>query len=265
MSDSRTSRLGGGGSGGSGDWTPLGVTTSTVGGITSGTNLGTSPISIESTLRDELYPYSGPTVSLGISPSAGIREFGNPVAAPVLTPVTVANSDPITTLTLTRSGVGVIQTYSPPNPAGGSEAPYTDIGGAVTTNTTYTATVGDGTSTGTATRTYSFVYPIYYGVGAQGLTGAQVGALTKLIQSPANVTLAFSPTNQVYYYAQLASAPLITSILDTNGFETFATVTPDWTVRIATITGLDATPQSYRIYEFNNLTTQVAFNNTFRY
>lgn len=242
-------------------WTPQGLTTAGAGGISVGTNLGTSPTPIETTLREILFPYSGPTVSLAISPAAGLREFGDNVTNPVLTPTTTRSSNPITTLTLSRSGVGTIYSYPTPNPAGGTEAPYTDSSAPVTANTTYTATVGDGTSTGTATRTYSFCYPYYYGVGAPGLSGAAIGGVTKIIQLQANTSTITSPTSQVYYFAYPASYPNLTSILDQSGFETIA----DYTLRTVSIVGLDGTSQSYKVYEFNNLTTQVAFRNTYIY
>lgn len=247
-------------SSGSATWTPQGVTFATVGGISAGTDLGTSPVLISDTMVREFYPYLGPLVSLAINPSAGLREYGNTVAAPILTPTTTRRSNPITTLTLSRSGVGVIHTYTP-LPGGGSEPPYTDVSGAVTSPTTYTATVGDGTTTSTSTQTYSFVYPYYYGVGAPGLTGAQIGALTKIIQTQQNTNTTTSPTSQVYYFAYPSSYPILTSILDQSGFETIS----DYIVRTVTITGLDGTPQSYRVYEFDHLTTQVGFTNHYIY
>jgi len=256
----RTSQRGSGGGGG-GTWIPLGVTTATVGGITAGTDLGTAPTLVQTTLRQEHYPYQGPLVSLAISPAAGLREYGDTVTNPSLTPTTTRRTNPITTLTLSRSGVGVIHTYATPIPGGGTEAPYTDTSSPVSAATTYTATAGDGTSTATATRTYSFVYPYYYGVGAPGLTGAQIGALTKIIQTQQNTNTTTSPTAQVYYFAYPSSYPILTSILDQSGFETIG----DYIVRTVTIIGLDGTPQSYRAYEFNHLTTQIAFTNHYIY
>jgi hypothetical protein len=246
---------------GGASWTPQGVTTATVGGVASGTDLGTSPVAIETTLRAAFYPYQGPLVSLAILPAAGLREFGDTVTSPVLTPTTTRRSNPITTLTLSRSVVGVISTYATPNPAGATEAPYTDTGTPVGVNTTYTATVGDGTSTSTATRTYSFCYPYYYGVGAPGLSGAAIAGLTKIVQLQANTLTTTSPTSQVYYFAYPAAYPDLSSILDQSGFETIL----DYTLRTVSITGLDGTSQSYKVYEFNNLTTQVGFRNTYIY
>jgi len=251
---------GSGGGGGGGNWTPQGATAVTVGGIAAGTNLGVVPTPISGTLTSMFYPYLGPLVSLVLNPVAGLREFGNTVAAPDLTPTTTRRSNNITTLTLSRSGVGVIHTYGAPNPAGGAEPPYTDVSGAVTTTTTYTATVGDGTSTSTGTGTYTFIYPYYYGSDAPALTGAQIRSqLTTLVATQASRTLAFSPTAEVYYYAYPAAYANLTSIIDQNGFN----ITADWTLRNpVVITGLDGTPQNYKVYEFNNLTS-LAQNITF--
>jgi hypothetical protein len=105
--------------------------------------------------------------------------------------------------------------------------------------------------------------PTYYGVSAPAATVTTIQGMTKAVQAKANRTYAFSPTVQVFYYAFPASFGVLTSILDANGFETIG----DWTLRVENF--LNNSPDyegittSYNIYEFNNLTTQVAFNNTF--
>jgi len=248
-----------GGGGGGTTYTNLNPTLIAVGGIGVGATFDHR--TMQQMFDSLLHPHVSPSVSLAITPSSGLIEFGDPVPAPTLTPTTTVGSIPITTLTISRSGVGLIHTYSSPLPGGGTESPYTDTSGPVTSNTTYTATVGDGTGTGTATRTYSFVYPYYYGVGAPGLTGAQIGALTKIIQTQQNTNTTTSPTSQVYYFAYLSSYPVLTSILDQSGFETIG----DYIVRIVPIVGLDGTSQNYRVYEFNHLTTQIGFTNHYIY
>lgn len=133
--------------------------------------------------------------------------------------------------------------------------------GLIATTTFIITAVGDDSTNSSLSTTITFVYPYYYGVGAQGLTGAQVAALTKLVAVLGNKTESFSPTNQVPYFAYPNSYAGLTSILDVNGFETL----PDWTLSTKTITGLDGSPQSYKVYEFNNLTTQTGFAYTFKY
>lgn len=245
---------------GSGDWTPQGITTAGAGGISVGTQLGTSPTSIEQTLIDIFYPPNSPSVSLSSTPTGGLRENGNDVTTIDLTPTTTAGSLPITTLDITGTD-GFSYSYPTPNPAGGVEATQTD-GTGFSTNTTFTATVGDGTNTGTDTVTFTFVSAYYYGVAAPGLNiSADGNGLTKfVVGNSASMAQNFSPTNQVYYFAYPDSYPALTSILDDNGFETIS----DWTVTTGvSITNSFGDVNTYRKYEFNNITTQVAFTNTF--
>lgn len=245
--------------GGGATWTPQGITTSAVGGIPAGTDLGVVPVSIETTLRAMFYPYIGPSVTLATIPGGGIREFGNTSASVVLNATTVRNTNPITSVTFFRNA-GLINTVVGPNPAGGLQT-YTD-NTLLATTTTYFARVGDGTQTNQSnTVTFTFVYPFYYGVGAPGASGATVGAMTKIIQQQQNTTRAFAPVAQVYYFAYPAAYPNLTAIFDGNGFN----ITADWTLRNpVVITGLDSTPQNYKVYEFNNINS-VSQNLTFNF
>lgn len=240
----------------------------TVGGITAGSTFNN--VSNNDMWQDLLYPYIAPTVTLAISPAAGVYEFGNNQTPVNLSATTVRNSDPITSVIFQRSYNGAafttIFTVPVPNPNGGIEVfadtptfPLTQVSQVSTVD--WRSTVGDGTTTSNSNvPRQTYVYPFYYGVGAPGLTGAQVGALTKLIQVVGDKVLLFSPTMQVYYFAYPASYANLTRILDQNGFD----ITADFTLRNpVTITGLDGTPQNYKIYEFNNLTTQVNFQITF--
>ena len=123
----------------------------------------------------------------------------------------------------------------------------------------------ENTKAQTISRTFRvrFYSPTYYGVGAPGLSVAAVQGLTKAIQAKANRTYAFSPSSEVYYYAYPASFGLLTSILDANGFETIG----DWTLSVVSFTNnppdYEGIATNYNVYEFDNLTTQTAFNNTF--
>ena len=256
---------------GSAEWTPLGVTTSTVGGIPAGTNLGVSAVPIQTTLRAMFYPYVAPSVTLGSSPTQGVYEFGNHQTPIDLTATTVRNSNPITSVIFQRSDNGAafatIFTVPTPAPSGGpelySDAPPVPPAVSQVATQRYRSTVGDGTATSNSNiLQFTYVYPFYYGVGAPGLTGAQIGALTKIIQTQQNTTRPFSPVVEVYYFAYPASYPNLTSILDPSSFN----ITADFTLRPSvTITGLDGSPQTYKVYEFNNLTTQTAFNITFNF
>jgi hypothetical protein len=205
------------------------------------------------------FSYLAPQISLTSSVSTAVREKGTSVSPVPLTAATTKRSDDITSVTFYKNGV-LVNTVASPNPDGGNES-YTDVAGFSDT-TTYFARVSDGTTeVQSSTLTFTEVYPYYYGVGAPGLTAAQVAALTKSVMAEStDVSFDFSPSSQVYYFAYPAAYGTLTSILDDNGFETIS----DWTLRVENITGLDGNPVSYNIYEFNNLTTQTNFTNRFR-
>ncbi len=207
--------------------------------------------------------YTAPTVSLAASGSGSLREKGTVVASSNLSATVTKKSDPIAAVRFYFNGV-LVNTVASPNPAGGVET-YSWAGSFSDTPATFSVQVDDngatgGPSTVSSSASFSFVYPYYYGAGAVGLTPAQVAALTKLIAPHASRTLSIAATNgQVFYYAFPAAYGALSSILDVNGFETIT----DWTVTTANITGLDATAQSYKIYEFNNPVVVGSYQYTF--
>lgn len=213
-----------------------------------------------------LYAYIAPEISLAASEAAGTYEFGDTYSAITLTPTVVAHTNPVTGVDFLRqdNGAGYLNIQSQANDNPYSNDPNTNLGNVPAVDqvatTNFRATATDGTDTTTSnTLTYTYVYPFYYGVGAAGLNGAQIGALTKLVQTQGDKVLAFAPTNEVYYFAYPASYPDLTRILDQNAFD----ITADFTLRNpVSITGLDATAQDYKVYEFNNLTS-LAQNLTF--
>jgi hypothetical protein len=203
--------------------------------------------------------YVAPAVTLAASPSAETLELGTTLSTVTLSAFTVENSSPITSVVFLRNGSSIFSVPSP-HSSGGTEV-YADTSG-VTATAVYTAKVSDGITTTTSNSvTFTFVYPFYYGVGAQALTGAQVQALTDLVQVKQNTTVTTSPTNQVYYFAYPQAYGSLSSIKDQNGFN----VTAGYTQRSASLTMMDSTSQPYYIYEFNNLTTQVNFGNTYSF
>ena len=215
-----------------------------------------------------LYPYIAPGISLAPSQAAGTYEFGNTFTAITLTPTLTVNSNPITTVTFRRqdNGGGFAIIHS----QGGVATPYsnnpnTNLGNAPAVSqvatTNFEATAFDGTSTTTSNvLNYTYVYPFYYGSGAPGL-GAGVAGLTKLVATEGNKVEHFAPVAQVYYFAYPAAYPNLLSIIDANGFN----ITPDWTLHNpVVITGLDATPQNYKVYEYNNVNS-VTQNLTFNF
>ena len=247
------------GGSGSSNYTNPNPTPISVGGIAAGSTFNNQ--TMQNMFDQLLYPYIAPSISLSVSPSTGVREFGNSVATVTMNATTTKHSNNITLVEFYRNG-SLTHTQSSPIVGGGLET-YTDTTPVTTNGITFTSKVGDGTQTITSNgASYTFVYPFYYGVGAQGLTGAQIrSTLTMLIKTPSNTTTTTSPVSQVFYLAYPNTSPALTSILDTNGFETLS----DYTLRTVTITGLDGTPQTYKVYEYKNVTTQTNFTNTFKF
>lgn len=81
-------------------YTPKGVTLSTVGGIPSGTNLGTTPVPIQDILDDILYPYVNPVYnSFSVSGQATTIEVGTTLSgSKTFTWSIAANSGVVSTI-----------------------------------------------------------------------------------------------------------------------------------------------------------------------
>lgn len=96
-------------------------------------------------------------------------------------------------------------------------------------------------------------YPYYYGVGAKGLTFSEIENLTKMHQgNTPSFTITVSPINQVWYFAYPDSYPVLTSVRDQNGFELIA----DFSVTTGnSIIDSPRDKTTYRVYEYNNVTT----------
>jgi len=206
------------------------------------------------------FAYLPPQISLGVSPSSAVREKGSTVASVSMSASTTKRSDLITAVTHFRNGV-LVHTEAVPNANGGVEV-YVDSTPFSDTMSFYSKVYDGTTLIQSNTVTYSYAYPYYEGKGAAGLNSSGiVSNLNKVVRgSTANVAVTTSPTSEHFYFCYPAAYAALTSILDPNGFETIS----GYTARTVSITGLDGTPQSYRVYELTLPTTQVAFTNTFK-
>jgi len=235
-------------------FTPSGITTFGAGGISTGTDLGTTPITLQELGDRIFYAYVAPTVSLSSTTSTTLREFGDNVLSLTLNALTVKNSENITSVTFFRDGT-LINTVLSPNINGGTES-YVETTDIVL-NTSFQAKVTDGTTlVNSNTLNYNFVYPYIFGSDAPAKSFVSMYTdFTKAVESQGNKTKTFSPSTQVMYFGYPATYPDLTVILDQNGFD----VTADWTKRTGNIIGLDGTSQSYKVYEFQNLTSFTNF------
>lgn len=101
---------------------------------------------------------------------------------------------------------------------------------------------------------------LYWGVGDPGLSVAELQSLvTDQSEFTTQISFNYSPTVQVYYFCYPTSKGDLSSILDNNGFETL----PGWTLRTESFVFAGLPNVTYNVYEFNNITTQVSFTNTF--
>ena len=101
---------------------------------------------------------------------------------------------------------------------------------------------------------------LYWGAGNPGLNVASLQGLIQdtdefLTQIAFNYTL----TEQVYYFCYPADKGTLSSILDNSSFETL----PGWTLRTESFVFAGLPNVVYNVYEFNNITTQTSFTNTF--
>jgi len=250
-----------GGGSGSGVYINPNLTTYPWGGIPVGSSFPSPGTPYDILFGMAMYGYLAPLISMGsLNPLQGIREKGSVVNSVDLTTTVTKQSNDITDFYFRRNGVVIL-----PKPAThtGTYTYTQNTTVPVSTNTSFDSVTTDGVSIVTSTaKTYTFVYPYLYGVGAPGmLASSMYASLTHLIENIGTKALLFSPTMQVYYFGYPTSYGPLSSILDTNGFETIS----DWTLRSVTITGLDGTPHAYNVYEFNNITTQINFTNTFIY
>lgn len=200
------------------------------------------------------FTYLAPQISLSMAGSGTIREKGSSLASSLMTASTTKRTDPIAKVEFFRGGVEIAENDPATYPNGGSEQ-YNETTPITDTTSFYARVTDDGTSGGPSTIqsntvTFNFVYPYYHGCGAPSLSAANVALLTKsVIAENTNLSRSFTSLDtQVYYFAYPASYGTLSQILDVNAFD----VTADWTLRVENITGLDSTPVSYNIYEFNN-------------
>lgn len=209
--------------------------------------------------------YTAPAISLGISGSGTVREKGAAVTAATMTATVTKRSNPIGVVRFYYNG-GLVSTQASPNPAGGNET-Y-NWTGSFTDNKSFSSQVDDtvvgvtGPTTVTSnTVNFTFVYPYFYGAGAAGL-GAAVAGLTKDITTNTNnYSRTITSTGaQKLYVAYPASYGVLTSILDASLFEVIST----FTRTTVNITGLDATSQSYYVYESNSLVIAGSFAYQFK-
>lgn len=212
---------------------------------------------------DDIYRwgYRAPSLSFSASGS-GTREKGNEVTASSLSAVIGRRGNNIgevrfylnpSTLLDTQTSGGAI-------PSGGTSS-Y-NWTGSFDDTTTFRCEVDDvsveAKPSATATVTFTYLFAWYGGVGAPGLNGAAIAALSKTIASPsAAQRVDYTLTvGQVPYFAYPTSIAALAQITDENGFDATSSFIYHSSVSITNIYGETTT---YRVYERN---TPAGVNNS---
>ena len=107
----------------------------------------------------------------------------------------------------------------------------------------------------TASKTINFIQPYYYGKSASATVSNFTG-LTEKVEPKANKTYTFTTNNEHMVFAYDASYGNLSSILDSNGFETIS----GWTKSSLTVGGFN-----YFVYVANSATTDTNAAFTFKY
>jgi len=259
-------------------YTPSGATSAAVGGLASGTDLGTSAMSLQTLLDRILYAATNPSASLSVSSSS--REFGSSNAVTLSWTATKNTGTPtITAIAISANNSGT--TGSSITPTGNTQSGSNS--GTVTQNTTspttFTLTVTAGSRSATSTATVQYKHRMYYGVssrdnvsGSTPMSDAQIMALANSPLSTARTlsSTTFSPSSQYVYFAWPAynagwtgfePSGGCTAIDITNGnpvgstncfFSQGAAVT-DFLVETRTFTNASGYSTSYKVYRSQNL------------
>jgi hypothetical protein len=225
----------------------------TIGGISAGSTFNNKTTSEMLDLL--LYPYIAPSISLSANVSPGIFEFGNNINSLTLNATTIKKSNPITLVEFYR-GASLIHSVPSPNANGGLES-YVETN-PITSSVSFSSKVGDGTQIITSNSiSYTYVYPYYVGDTSMSTPDeTTIKAMTKLIKTKSNTTRNYTITNSRFCIAFPSSYGNLTSVLDANLFN----ITGDFTIQTLNMTMLDSQVVSYKVYIFNNITTQTNFN-----
>ena len=238
------------GSGGAATLTEDITTNIEVGGIKSGTLLGTG-LTFNEYVRMVHVTYLAPGVTLTITPSTTLYKVGTTVTGLVAKVTVTKKSEDITKIEFLVNDV--IKETVTTDVANGGTFNYTveDF----STDTTIKAIVYDTSSNVPKTSTVKFVNPYYCGTTDDIPTADTVVVLTELVESKGSKTRTITCSNKHVVIAYPASYGKLTSILDGNGFENLT----DYTNIQETINDV-----SYEIYYTTGKKTLTNFKYTYK-
>ena len=238
------------GSGGSAVLTEEITTNIEVGGIKSGTLLGTG-LTFNDYVRMVHVTYLAPGVTLTITPSTTLYKVGTNVTGLVAKVTVTKKSENITKIEFLVNDV-VKETITTDVANGGTFSYTVDD---FSTDTTIKAIVYDTSSNVPKTSTVKFVSPYYCGTTDDVPTADTILTLTELVEAKGSKTRTITCANKHVVFAYPASYGKLTSILDGNGFENLT----DYTNIQETINGV-----SYEIYYTTGKKTLTNFKYTYK-
>lgn len=241
-----------------------GITTvNSLGGIAANTSLdGKSALEILDML---LFPYVKQTISnVKGSPNGGTYECGNNQTITSVSATVTKKSKPIAKVELLK-GSTVLATQEGDAVKNGGTITFSGLNVAVnSTNVQLTVKAYDteGSTVTGNTGAFTFVYPYYIGVCAEGaaINEALVEGLTKKVEAKGNKSHAFTTDYQCFVFAYPKAHGVLKSVLDPNNFE----ILGSFTRHEVSVTGLDGSAQAYYVY-VNGASTVSGFTVNFKY
>lgn len=240
------------------------LTVNALGGIAAGSDL--NGMTTRAILNKLLFPYVAQVVDTPTrTPSSTTLEKGNDQTITAVSVKVTKKSEPITSVALYNGSTLLAEKTGTEVAAGGT---FTFSGLSVSvpsTSVVLTVKVTDASGNVVSKNTagWTFVYPYYYGVCADGATidEALVEGLTKKVESKGNKTdWSFTCDNQCIVFAYPKAHGALKKIVDPNNFD----ITGSFARHEVNITGLDGSTQAYYVY-VNGASTVTAFKVDFNY
>lgn len=260
------------GGGGSGDYTPQGVTGATVGGIAAGTDLGTTPIPLQDLLDEMLYPYLSPAFSaFSISGQNTAVEVGTTISGSKSFTWAFSNSGNVAANTMDILDVSGATTLAS-NVS--TTSPYAVSVGSVqrTSPGNYLwqgrADNSQSTTFSSSYFTVTWYWNIYFGTSAStSLNEAGIEALTSSGLSAGLIgTYSFIAGNYKYFaWPDSFGSPTATtgfkdtatnlavSMASVTDNPAFSNVQNGWYYQLVSVTNVNGITTNYRVYRTLNI------------
>ena len=211
---------------------------SDIGGILASKHTnGFEDVPIKDLITELLYPYMEPVIdSFTLNPSAGAKEKNKEMTVNSATVKVTKKSKSIGSVSLYK-GDRLIATKNDEISSSGTTLTFNineklDGKTSPVSYTVKVTEVGEDANTVTSSaQTYSFVYPYFYGVVANGTTinSDTILGFTKSVRSKGSHTYSYTTNNQCPVIAYPKSYGALKSIVDPNNF------TQNWTQSVVTV------------------------------